>query len=79
MPTAAIPLTAPCTNPLRGMGTRVDVLCCFLHAYASVTEARTSIGRYLDFYNRRRPHQGLAGQTPDQAFIIALPPIPAAA
>ena len=51
----------------------------YLHAYASVTEARTSIGRYLDFYNRRRPHQGLAGQTPDQAFIIALQPIPAAA
>ena len=51
----------------------------YLHAYASVTEARTSIGRYLDFYNRRRPHQGLAGQTPDQAYIIALQPIPAAA
>jgi putative transposase len=51
----------------------------YLRAYASVTEARASIGRYLDFYNRRRPHQGLAGQTPDQAFITALQPIPAAA
>jgi hypothetical protein len=37
------------------------------------------IGRYLDFYFRRRPHQGLAGRTPDQAFINALQPIPAAA
>ncbi len=51
----------------------------YLRAYASVSEARASIGRYLDFYNRRRPHQGLAGQTPDQAFINALPPIPVAA
>jgi putative transposase len=51
----------------------------YLHAYASVSEARASIGRYLNFYNRRRPHQGLAGLTPDQAFTNALPSIPAAA
>jgi transposase InsO family protein len=36
----------------------------YLRAYASVPEARESIGRYLDFYNRKRPHQGLAGITP---------------
>jgi putative transposase len=37
----------------------------YLRAYASVSDARASIGRYLDFYNTRRPHQGLARQTPD--------------
>lgn len=51
----------------------------YLRAYASVSEARASIGRYLDFYNGRRPHQGLARQTPDQAYVNALLPIPAAA
>lgn len=51
----------------------------YLRAYASVSEARASIGRYLDFYNNRRPHQGLARQTPDQAYFNALLPIPAAA
>lgn len=51
----------------------------YLRAYASVSQARASIGRYLDFYNRRRPHQGLAGLTPDQTFNNALQPIPAAA
>jgi putative transposase len=51
----------------------------YLRAYASVSEARASIGRYLDFYNSRRPHQGLARQTPDQAYFNALLPIPAAA
>ncbi len=50
----------------------------YLRAYASVSEARASIARYLDFYNRRRPHQRLAGITPDQAFITSLPPVPAA-
>src|SRR4030095_13898422 len=28
----------------------------YLRAYASVSEARASIGRYLGFYNSRRPH-----------------------
>ena len=36
----------------------------YLRAYDSVSEARTSIGRYLDFYNRRRPHSSLDRQTP---------------
>ena len=40
----------------------------YLHAYESVTEARASIGRYLDCYNRRRPHSSLDGMTPDQAY-----------
>jgi putative transposase len=41
----------------------------YLRAYATVTEARTSIGRYLDFYNTRRPHSQHGGQTPDQAWF----------
>ena len=51
----------------------------YLRAYSSVSEARASIGRYLDFFNTRRPHQGLGRQTPDQAYFNALPPIPAVA
>ena len=27
------------------------------------------IGRYLDFYNTRRPHQSLDGIAPDQAYF----------
>ena len=50
----------------------------YLRAYDSVSEARTSIGRYLDFYNRRRPHSSLDGSTPDQAYFN-LPPLRAAA
>ena len=39
----------------------------YLRAYASVSEARAGIGRYLAFYNTRRPHSSLDGKTPDQA------------
>jgi len=45
----------------------------YLHAYDSVSEARASIGRYFDFYNRRRPHSSLDGTTPDQAYFTTLP------
>jgi len=45
----------------------------YLRAYDSVGEARRSIGRYLDFYNGRRPHSSLDGSTPDQAYFNPLP------
>lgn len=41
----------------------------YLRAYASVSEARAGIGRYLSFYNTRRPHSSLDGRTPDQAYF----------
>jgi putative transposase len=45
----------------------------YLRAYDSVSEARTSIGRYLGFYNCRRPHSSLDAATPDQAYFNPLP------
>jgi len=45
----------------------------YLKAYDSVSDARTSIGRYLNFYNGRRPHSSLDDKTPDQAYFVPLP------
>ena len=45
----------------------------YLRAYDSVAQARTSIDRYLDFYNGRRPHSSLDRRTPDQAYFTPLP------
>ena len=45
----------------------------YLRAYETVGEARNSIGRYLEFYNGRRPHSSLDGSTPDQAYFTSLP------
>jgi putative transposase len=45
----------------------------YLRAYDTVSEARASIGRYLTFYNGRRPHSSLDRQTPDQAYFTRLP------
>ena len=50
----------------------------YLKAYDTVAEARASIGRYLGFYNTRRPHSSLDRQTPDRAYFTRLPQIAAA-
>jgi putative transposase len=53
----------------------------YLRAYDSVSEARERLGRYLDWYNRRRPHSSLDGRTPDEAYFsnMSMPPIRLAA
>lgn len=41
----------------------------YLRAYDSVAEARASLGRYLNFYNCKRPHSSLDARTPDRAYF----------
>ena len=45
----------------------------YLRAYDTVAGARASIGRYLAFYNGKRPHSSLDARTPDQAYFAGLP------
>jgi transposase InsO family protein len=59
-------------------GLKCLALLDYLRAYDSVGEARASIGRYLDFYNRKRPHSSLAAWTPDRAYFDHLPQAAAA-
>ena len=41
----------------------------YLRAYDSVAQARASLGKYFDFYNRGRPHSSLDRRTPDEAYF----------
>jgi putative transposase len=45
----------------------------YLRAYDTVSAARNGIGRYLNFYNSRRPHSALDGNTPDTFYFGNLP------
>ena len=45
----------------------------YLHAYASVSEAKAGIARYIALYNSRRPHSSLDKQTPDEFYYGSLP------
>jgi putative transposase len=40
----------------------------YLHAYASVAEAKAGIGAWLRFYNEDRRHQSLGYRTPRQIY-----------
>jgi hypothetical protein len=40
----------------------------YLHAYASVAEAKAGIGAWLRFYNEERQHQSLGYRTPRQVY-----------
>jgi putative transposase len=51
----------------------------YLRAYDSVSEARSDIADYIDWYNTQRGHTSLDGQTPDQAYWQWLPDMKLAA
>ena len=48
--------------------------CVFLNAFETGGAARDGIGRWLDYYNRRRPHSALGDRTPDEAYGIETDP-----
>ena len=45
----------------------------YLHAYDTVTAARSGLARYFQFYNTRRPHTALDRRTPDEVYFNSLP------
>ena len=51
----------------------------YLHAYDNVSEARSSLERYLSFYNQRRPHSMLDRSTPDEVYFGCRKDLPDAA
>ncbi len=40
--------------------------CVWQHRFAGLEEARREIGRWIAWYNTRRPHSALQYQTPEQ-------------
>ena len=45
--------------------------CVFLSAFETGSEARSGIGSWIDYYNRRRPHSTFGGRTPDEVYATA--------
>ena len=42
--------------------------CVYLHAFETGSQAREGIGRWIRFYNERRPHSTHGIRTPDEAY-----------
>jgi len=51
----------------------------YLYAFDTVREARSSIMKYIAWYNQSRPHSRLNRKTPDEAYGALLPPTEIAA
>ena len=45
----------------------------YLRAYDSVSAARTDVAKYLDEFNKERPHSSLEDATPDEFYYAHLP------
>ncbi|MFC3119893.1 transposase, partial [Jhaorihella thermophila] len=43
--------------------------CVYLHAWETGSEARTGVGKWIEFYNRKRPHSALGGETPSRGLL----------
>ncbi|EKF17724.1 transposase of ISAli5, IS3 family subgroup IS150, ORFB [Nitratireductor pacificus pht-3B] len=45
--------------------------CVFLDAFETVREARSGVGLWIDYYNRRRPHSTFASRAPDEVYATS--------
>ena len=43
--------------------------CVYLSEFATGSQARTGIGGWMDFYDRRRPHSALNDRTPARRIL----------
>ena len=48
--------------------------CVYLHAWETGSQARAGIGRWMNFYNRQRPHAAHGGQPPAVVYWNAIQP-----
>ena len=42
--------------------------CVYLNAFETGSELKAGLGRWITYYNTQRPHSGLAGRTPAEAY-----------
>nr|WP_264212261.1 IS3 family transposase [Leisingera thetidis] len=44
--------------------------CVYLHAWETGSEAKAGVGRWIEFYNRKRPHSALGGKPPAVVYWL---------
>lgn len=45
--------------------------CVYLYAFETGSELRAGLTKWIGYYNDRRPHSSLAGQTPNEAYTAS--------
>jgi len=46
--------------------------CAYLHAFETGSELLRGLEGWIGYYNCQRPHSGLAGRTPDEAYAATV-------
>lgn len=46
--------------------------CVYLHAWETGSEAKAGVGKWIEFYNRRRPHSALGGRPPAVVYWLRI-------
>ena len=46
--------------------------CVYLHAWDTGSQAKSAIGRWMTFYNHRRPHTAHGGQPPAVVYFNSI-------
>ncbi len=44
--------------------------CVYLHAWETGSQARAGVGRWIEFYTRKRPHSALGGKPPAVVYWL---------
>ena len=44
--------------------------CVYLHARETGSEAKAGVGKWIEFYNRKRPHSALGGKPPAVVYWL---------
>ena len=44
--------------------------CVYLHAWETGSEARAGVGKWIEFYNHKRPHSALGGKPPAVVYWL---------
>ncbi len=44
--------------------------CVYLHAWEIGSEAKAGVGKWIEFYNRKRPHSALGGKPPAVVYWL---------
>ncbi|MBB5281566.1 putative transposase [Pacificimonas flava] len=50
------------------LGRSLKYECAYLHASETGSKLKTGLSRWITYYNTQRPHSGLGGRTPAEAY-----------
>ncbi len=58
--------------PIERLWRSLKYECVYLSAFETGSQARAGIGRWIEFYNHRRPHSAHGVRTPAEAYAQSL-------